>query len=254
MFSEKLRAIFDEYGEATLKLGAIDAQGQRTGGWTFTQSPDDVFNEFFGSNNPFSEYYKKGDKLGFETGFKPAPKENPTVVNLHCSYEELYSGCTKKVAVTKTVLAEDGKSTTVVEINKSLEISPGWKEGTKITFKNEGNQGIGTEPGNLIFVLKNLPHPHFERKGSNLIHTAKISLTEALTGSIVEVPTLDSKTISVTVEQVVCPGFTMRIPGKGMPKAKDPSKIGDLIIQFDVGYPKSLTEKQKKEIKATLGA
>mmetsp|Transcript_20904 Transcript_20904/g.33855 ORF Transcript_20904/g.33855 Transcript_20904/m.33855 type:complete len:192 (-) Transcript_20904:535-1110(-) len=71
---EKLRAIFDQFGEATLKQGAMDEKGQRLGGWKFSKDPNDIFNEFFGSSNPFSEYYKKGPKLGFDDGYK-APKK-----------------------------------------------------------------------------------------------------------------------------------------------------------------------------------
>mmetsp|Transcript_20529 Transcript_20529/g.28688 ORF Transcript_20529/g.28688 Transcript_20529/m.28688 type:complete len:311 (+) Transcript_20529:68-1000(+) len=249
---EKLRAIFDQFGEATLKLGAMDGEGQRLGGWTFTKDPEDVFNEFFGSNNPFSEYFKKGPAHGFDDGYRAPKKEAPIFSNLYCSLEELYKGCTKRVCVTRKVLSEDKKGTRVEEIYKTLEVGAGWKEGTKITFKKEGNQYPGNETGDLVFVLKHLPHPHFERKGSNLRHTATITLVQALTGCIVDVPMLDGKTHSFTIEQVVSPSSTIKIPQMGMPKAKDPTKFGDLLLGFEVQYPDSLTEKQKKTIIETL--
>ncbi len=250
---DKLRAIFDQYGEATLKLGALDAQGERTGGWSFTQDPDTIFNEFFGSSNPYSDYYSKGDKLGFSTGFKPPKKAADITVNLFCSLEELFAGCKKRVAVVKSVMNQDGKGTKTVEVVKAVAISPGWKEGTKVTFRKEGNQDAGVENGDLIFLVKQLPDPNFERKGSNLIFNAKITLSQALTGCIVDVPMLDGKTKSITVEQVVSPGFTIRVAGQGMPKAKNPSARGDLIVAFNVAFPTALSEKQKKQVREILG-
>mmetsp|Transcript_7883 Transcript_7883/g.9576 ORF Transcript_7883/g.9576 Transcript_7883/m.9576 type:complete len:311 (-) Transcript_7883:134-1066(-) len=249
---EKLRAIFDQFGEATLKQGAMDEKGQRLGGWKFSKDPNDIFNEFFGSSNPFSEYYKKGPKLGFDDGYKAPKKEAPIIVNLHCSLEELYKGCTKRCTVAHKVLTQDKKDVVIKEIVKTLEVGAGWKEGTKIIFRKEGNQFPGNETGDLVFVLKQLPHPVFERKGSNLRFSAKISLVEALTGCIVDVEMLDGKTHPVTIEQVVGPNTTIKIQGMGMPKAKQPKKFGDLLIGFDVAYPEALTEKQKKVIRETL--
>ncbi|GAB5353901.1 hypothetical protein AAMO2058_000073900 [Amorphochlora amoebiformis] len=249
---EKLRSIFDQHGQLTLKLGALDNQGNRLGGWTFTLDPEDVFNEFFGNNNPYADYYNKGPKLGFDTGFQKPEKEEPIFVNLYCSLEELYEGCTKKSAITRRVVTEDKKGTNIEEVVKTLEIGKGWKQGTKITFRKEGNTSPDTETGDLVFILKDLPHPVFERKGSNLLFTAKITLAQALTGCIVDIAMLDGKTRSVTIEQVVKPGYTLRIPGKGMPKAKDPTRYGDLIIGFSVEYPDSLNEKQKSAIRQTL--
>mmetsp|Transcript_30937 Transcript_30937/g.54258 ORF Transcript_30937/g.54258 Transcript_30937/m.54258 type:complete len:307 (-) Transcript_30937:197-1117(-) len=247
---EKLRAIFDQYGEATLKLGAIDEKGARLGGWTFSQDPEDIFNAFFGSSNPYAEYYNKGPKLGYDNGHRKPQKEPPIVVNLHCSLEELYSGCKKRVSVSKKILTENGLET--LETVKTIEVGAGWKEGTKITFRKEGNEHPQNETGDLVFMLKHLPHPCFERKGSNLRYTAKISLVQALTGCIVDIKLLDGKTHSITIEQVVNPCSTIKIPGMGMPKAKDTSKFGDLIIGFDVTYPVSLTESQKLVIRETL--
>mmetsp|Transcript_20904 Transcript_20904/g.33854 ORF Transcript_20904/g.33854 Transcript_20904/m.33854 type:complete len:211 (-) Transcript_20904:177-809(-) len=183
---------------------------------------------------------------------KRQKKEAPIIVNLHCSLEELYKGCTKRCTVAHKVLTQDKKDVVIKEIVKTLEVGAGWKEGTKIIFRKEGNQFPGNETGDLVFVLKQLPHPVFERKGSNLRFSAKISLVEALTGCIVDVEMLDGKTHPVTIEQVVGPNTTIKIQGMGMPKAKQPKKFGDLLIGFDVAYPEALTEKQKKVIRETL--
>ncbi len=48
------------------------------------------------------------------------------------------------------------------------------------------------------------------------------------------------------------PGYKKRLPGQGMPLMKDPEKYGDLIIEFDIQYPRGLTSDQKLYIKEAL--
>lgn len=49
----------------------------------------------------------------------------------------------------------------VLEIN----VKPGWKEGTKITFEGKGNETRGGGPTpDLVFVVREAPHPRFTRK------------------------------------------------------------------------------------------
>ena len=40
-----------------------------------------------------------------------------------------------------------------VEEILTIEIKPGWKKGTKITFPEKGNQELGFFPADLIFVV-----------------------------------------------------------------------------------------------------
>jgi len=52
-----------------------------------------------------------------------------------CTLEELYTGCTKKMKITKT-LVESGKRMQAEKI-LTLQVKPGWKTGTKVTFPEE---------------------------------------------------------------------------------------------------------------------
>ena len=45
------------------------------------------------------------------------------------------------------------------------------------------------------------------------------------------------------------PGFTRIIPGEGMPSVDDNRKRGDLIVEFDIEFPKSLNTDSKDFIK-----
>lgn len=75
---------------------------------------------------------------------------------------------------------------------------------------------------------------------------------DALTGFQVDVPALDGNILRVNVRDVVSPGYTKVIAGRGMPHAKDPSQFGDLVLTFDVVWPRSLTAEQKDAVRAAL--
>jgi DnaJ-class molecular chaperone len=252
----KLRAVFDQHGEESLKKGVRNSSGDREGGWSFNKDPYDIFSGFFGTANPFSNYFgdasEKKNPVFDDGRNKAVRREEPFAVNLYCSLEELYSGCTKRQRITRKRLSADGKKTVSDEVVKTVQIAAGWKEGTKITFKQEGNQTPGMGAGDLVLVLKQLPHPAYKRKGHSLLYAAKITLAQALTGCVVDVKTLDGRFLPVTVHQVVKPGLKLKLQGEGMPKPKNPKKRGDLEIDFDVEFPTSLTEKQKDTLREVL--
>lgn len=134
-----------------------------------------------------------------------------------------------------------------------IDIKPGWKNGTKITFPEKGNQEPGRTPGDLIFVVDEKPNAIFKRDGNDLIVNQKITLLEALTGRTLDLITLDGRNISVPLKGITRPSHEMVIPNEGMPISKEPGKKGNLRIKFDVKFPSSLTEEQKFDLKRVLG-
>lgn len=80
-----------------------------------------------------------------------------------------------------------------------VHIEKGMRDGQKIMFYGKGDQQPGLEPGNVIIVLDEEPHPLFTRKGSNLIMEMKIALVEALAGCIKRVETLDKRILKFTL-------------------------------------------------------
>ncbi|KAK7362141.1 hypothetical protein VNO77_04244 [Canavalia gladiata] len=182
----------------------------------------------------------KGDKVGV------------VETKLVCSLEELYKGCKKKLRISRTLPHEFGKLKSVEEVLK-IDIKPGWKKGTKITFPGKGNQEAGaTNPDDLIFVVDEKPHAFFKRDGSDLVITQKILLLEALVGKTLHLTTLDGRDLTIQVTDVVKPGYVMVVPNEGMPISKEPGKKGNLRIKFDVMFPSRLTTQQKHELKRIL--
>ena len=48
------------------------------------------------------------------------------------------------------------------------------------------------------------------------------------------------------------PGYRKTVPGEGMPHANEPSKKGDLIIEFTLDFPHLLTPDKKAAIRRAL--
>ncbi|CAA6671529.1 unnamed protein product [Spirodela intermedia] len=263
------RAVYDQYGEEGLK-GQVPPPG--AGGPSFfstgdgqtafrfnPRNADDIFSEFFGFSSPFGGMGGGGDDIfgsmfrGGDAGMqyqqprKAAPIEN----NLPCTLEDLYKGTTKKMKISREILDASGKTAQVEEI-LTIEVKPGWKKGTKITFSEKGNEQPNGIPADLVFIIDEKPHEVFTREGNDLVTTQKISLAEALAGCTVQLRTLDGRQLTVPVTAVVHPAYEEVVPREGMPLPKDPSKRGNLRIRFAIRFPTRLTAHQKKGIKKLL--
>jgi len=128
------KSFFDKYGEEKLKDGLV-IDGNFKGGYRFGGNPEEVFEKFFGTINPFSYLIdKKGDEeLGTLFGFAfgglnyKGPSKIPNLeVPVECTLNELYNGCSKRVTYTRTVLNLDGKTTKDIDETKLIEIKKGY--------------------------------------------------------------------------------------------------------------------------------
>jgi DnaJ-class molecular chaperone len=181
---------------------------------------------------------------------RPPP---PVLINLFCTLEELYNGCRKKMKITKKVLDAATGGARPTEKYLTINVKKGWKHGTRITFEKEGDQGVGITPSDVVFVIHESEHPYFTREGSDLKFHQNVPLLEALTGFTVEVRMLDDRVLSIPITDVISPESTKTVAGEGMPRAKDPTQRGNLVIHFKVIFPESITDDQKTLITAALG-
>jgi DnaJ family protein B protein 13 len=65
------------------------------------------------------------------------------------------------------------------------------------------NSKISSITADIVFIVKDKPHLRFRREGTNLIYTANIPLGKALTGSIVEIITLDDRKLHIPINDIV---------------------------------------------------
>eukprot|EP00123_Amoebidium_parasiticum_P010148 comp19921_c0_seq1/m.24180 comp19921_c0_seq1/g.24180 ORF comp19921_c0_seq1/g.24180 comp19921_c0_seq1/m.24180 type:complete len:360 (-) comp19921_c0_seq1:378-1457(-) len=181
----------------------------------------------------------------------PGPTQDPPIErDLFVTLEELYVGTTKKLKISKKV--HTGSSVRTEQKILEVNVKPGWKSGTKITFAKEGDQYPGRIPADIVFIIKEREHSRFQREGNNLIYTCKVSLLQALTGFSVDLSTLDNRQLHIPVTEVVGPDYRKVVSGEGMPLSKNPQQRGDLILKFQVEFPRALTPHQKELIQRAL--
>ena len=123
------------------------------------------------------------------------------------------------------------------------------------------DEAVGHIPGDVIFVLVQVPHPHFRREGDDLHLSLTISLLESLVGFDRVFPHLDGHEVRVQKDDVTYCSEVVRISGEGMPKrvegsraGKDKSKgaRGDMFITLLIDFPRQLTGQQKELVKQAL--
>ncbi|CAL4069510.1 unnamed protein product, partial [Meganyctiphanes norvegica] len=247
---KKKRDIYDQFGEEGLKGGVPGGGGASDANFSyqFSGDPHNIFKQFFGGNDPFAQFFGMGadgnmydsvhtdigDQAFFMGGaggpqgakrsfsFNPGQrKQDPSVVkDLYVTLEEVASGSTKKMKISKTITGPDGKSRKEEKV-LTVKIKPGWKEGTKLTFDREGDQYPGRIPADIVFHIKDKPHSVFKRDGANLIFSAKLKLRDALCGTEISVPTLDGKKLYLNMKQeIIRPQCTKRFQGYGLPYSK----------------------------------
>ena len=134
----------------------------------------------------------------------------------------------------------------------TIEVKPGWKERTKITFPQEGDQVVGQTPADIIFVVAEKQHSQFTRDGNDLNHTVSISLRDALCGCDVNVPTISGGHQVLHLAGPVNAYTEKRVTGQGMPISRHPGQCGDLVVRFDIQFPAVLNKKQRQELQKTL--
>ncbi|CAH1775766.1 unnamed protein product [Owenia fusiformis] len=173
-------------------------------------------------------------------------QDKPIVHELKVSLEDIYKGTTKKMKITRKVIQPGTNQPMAEDKVLTIDIKKGWKSGTKITFPKEGDQTPNNIPADIVFVIKDKPHPTFTRDGSDLRYKVKIGLREALVGTTLQIPTIDGKSRQLRLSEVIRPTTKKRIMGEGLPLPKQPTKRGDLIIEFDINFPETLPQSTKE--------
>merc|ERR1711988_1482429 len=245
------RAIFDQYGVKGLKEGVADGRGgivKGTGKYKFGANGDSlaIFVRVFGTDNPFAELFQVSKEF-FDPSYVP-PSTTAVVTTVKCTLEELSVGGIKVVNL-------DLPSYGPKEV--SMEIKKGWRDGARLTLSAKDILKGETCPKALqstefTFVVSEAKHATFERDGDDLIHTAKIPLVQALAGCTLELPRLDGRQVIVGVNDIIHQGYEKVLVGEGMPSYEEPGKCGDLVVKFDVEFPRTLNDTQRQLVKCAL--
>ncbi len=126
-----------------------------------------------------------------------------------------------------------------------VQVPSGVRDGSRVRLAGKGEPGVaGGPPGDLFVVTHVAPSAIFKRKGEHLEVPIPVTVTEALLGATIEVPTLTgSKQIKVPAG--TRHGTVIRITGEG-PKRPKSGGRGDIRYRIEVVMPKDLTDEQRE--------
>lgn len=178
---------------------------------------EEIFSQFFGGLGGFGERTGGGRRGG-----RRRPAAQPEPVSSEVSLPFLTAALGGKVS-----LRIDGR-----EID--VKIPAGVDDGKTLRLAGQGPGGA-----DLNLQLKIEPHPYFRREGNDIILDVPLSVTEAVLGAKVDVPTLDGARLSVKVPPGTSTGKRIRLRGKGI-------QGGDQYLEIKVAVPASVDERSKE--------
>jgi molecular chaperone DnaJ len=144
-----------------------------------------------------------------------------------------------------------------VRRNRTITISipAGIEDGKRLSLSGQGDAGAnGAQDGDLYVFLRVQPHECFERDGTSLYCAVPISITQATLGAEIVVPTLDERTVRVSVPAGTQNGRILRLRGEGVPELHNLSRRGDMYIKIVVRIPTKLNARAKELLRELAAA
>lgn len=212
---------------------------------------NNLFSTFFGGNmfngmggGPDIRVFHQGGPGNFHAQFTHNIQRPPPPIErlIEITLEQCYHGCSIPIEYERWRGVND---TRVVElINVNIDIPPGVFEHESMQIHGMGNIINEELKGDLKIIFRITMHSTFKRQGLDLAYLKKLTLKEALCGFSFDITHLNNKILSInnrTNPTVVKPAFKRVIPKLGLNKD---GQTGNLIIDFEVEFPDSLTDEQ----------
>jgi molecular chaperone DnaJ len=257
------RKKYDRYGDQWQYADQIEEARRRAGGRGFAYGPGSTFDfdlrdlgGLGGDLGSIIEGLFRGGRRG-TTRRRAADTQYAVEVTLEeafhgtartiqLSAEEPCSTCGGSGRVAGAICHVcEGSGATLRARRLEVKIPPGVRTGSKVRVAGEGGAGMAGAPrGDLYLAVSVRLHPQFERRGDDLHTEVQVSLTQAVLGGEVEVPTLDGR-VMLKMPALTQNGKVFRLAGKGMPRLQGNGK-GDLYARVSVKLPERLSEKERK--------
>lgn len=191
---------------------------------------------------------------GFSHIFRQMQKPEPIIQNVPLTLRQMYEGTTVPIEIVRWTIENDMKIHERVTFN--TQIPRGIGEGEIIILRDCGNKINEQLMGDVKMVIQMAPSVEgelFKRNGMDLHHTTTITLKEALTGFSFEIPHLNNKILRINNnanKTVIKPNHTHTLKELGMVKEGHPT--GNLVVEFKIEFPATLTEDQMAKLAEIL--
>jgi DnaJ family protein B protein 4 len=185
----------------------------------------------------------------FRNGIPVQPKPPTIIHNLIIDINQVLNGVQLPIDIERWIIENNlkvhEKQTIYIDIPKGID------DGEIIVLQNQGNVVDENCKGDIKVHIKVNNNSVFERKGLDLYLEKQISLKESLCGFSFELKYLNDKvyTINNQIGNIIPPDYKKVIPGMGL--SRENAK-GNLIINFKINFPTSLTVEQIQKINDLL--
>lgn len=255
-FSELSRAyeiIGDEDKRKQFDRGEIDADGRETykgfaggsahtaydgfdargggGGFQYRaggSAADDILSELFGTAFGAGGARRGANPFAGAAGAGPRAKtaQPPKGKDLEA-----------ELGVTIADLVGDRKVRLTLPDGRSVAVSVplGAAEGQVIRLKGQGLAGATGHRGDLLATIRIRPTEGMRLDGANIVVELDVPLETAIVGGKVTLATPDGKKVALTVPAWTSSGQTLRLKGKGIPRAD--GGHGDLLAVLQIQLP-----------------
>ncbi|MBL0768389.1 DnaJ domain-containing protein [Sphingopyxis sp. XHP0097] len=235
-FSDATKAydlLSDKTKRAQFDRGEIDADGNPAmpfgyGGGGFRGDPRGAQGGFGGDGADFADIFEGlfggraggGPFGGFGGRQAPPPKGANVAYRLSVSFIDAATQAPQRIT-----LADGGTI--------DLKLPAGVETGTQMRLAGKGQPGPGGN-GDGIVTITVKDHPFFERDGANIRLDLPVTLTEAVKGAKVKVPTVDGP-VMLSIPAGSTSGKVMRLKGKGF--SQKGGGRGDQLVRLMVDLP-----------------
>lgn len=240
LYDDKKRKLYDNHGPSLKPQDFF-----RNSSYT-----NDFFKDFDNSFFFFNKNFQRRHNLNIKIHLMLTLEE--LVTNTQKTYYYVKKIICKKCSGTgksnsekkKNICTEcNGKKIKEEQSGIVINIPLGIKPGQYIKINGYGHQDIqDNATGDLICVIKLVPHPIFELHDLDVVMHKNINFSEACLGSEIEVPTIYNENIKISIPPGTKSGQTFRIKGKGLPES-DLNFTGDQYIVVDISVPNKLSPK-----------
>ena len=258
---EEKRKLYDEFGDVSLKPGFDAAAARRysqqfggmPGGGGFGGGPDlgDILSSMFGGGMGGGRRgggmgggpaggFSGGMPGGFaggggDYGGRGNPRGRDLEGDVRVHVGQVLRGDPVEVTVRRPVYQSDG-SVRMSESTLKVRVPEGIDDGGVVRLRGKGAPGRGgARPGDLLLKVHLTPSPYLRKEGEDLYMDVPLTISEALGGARIEVPTLDGP-VRVKVPAGATSGQKMRLRGKGVLK---PGGRGDLYLVLRPTVPET---------------
>lgn len=198
-------------------------------GFSFNFGPDinDIFGQFHG--HPF-----------FGQGFRQQQKNRDIRATI-----DLDLASTLEDQVKHLDIATNHGARRTVQVN----IPKGVHNNLQMRFPGHGDHSIKeVQPGDLYVDFRIHIPPDIRIDSLNLIKRITINCIDAVTGTVKDIETIDSKTYTINIPPGTQHGTTFRIPQQGLFDINHPIR-GDLLIEISLETPTSINQNQFEKLK-----